>query len=158
MNGREATAVWIDARHAVLVRWPEAEGGPARIESNVPPHHRSSGPLNEKGGARHGGGGASGVRERHRLEHLRLFVDEVRAALPAGDLLLVGDGAVVDRLAAVIHAEDARLMRARRVAVEHRARLTDGQLVERLREFAGSPPRRQRPRPIPRLRPRHALP
>ncbi len=140
-----ATVVWIDARRATLLPWPPSTRATLRFESTVPPHHRSSGRLDEKGAGRHGGGGSKAVRERHRLEHLRAFLEQVHASLPPGDLLLVGDGTVVDRLAALVHAEDARLFRSRRVGMERADRPTDAQLVERLRDFAGTPPRRRRP-------------
>ncbi len=78
---------------------------------------------------------------------MRTFFDEVARALPADDdLLLVGDGEVVDHFADHVRAEDERHGHHRRIAVEKSGPLTDRQLLARLRAFAGSPARRTLPR------------
>ncbi len=74
---------------------------------------------------------------------MRTFFDEVLRVLPGeDDLLLVGDGEVVDHLADSVRALDARHGQPRRIVVEKSGPLTDRQLLARLRTFAGSPARR----------------
>jgi len=78
---------------------------------------------------------------------MRTFFDEVARALPADDdLLLVGDGEVVDHFADHVRAEDEHHAHHRRIAVEKMGQLTDRQLLARLRAFGGSPARRTLPR------------
>jgi hypothetical protein len=78
---------------------------------------------------------------------MRTFFDEVARTLPGDDdLLLVGDGEVVDHFADHVRAEDERHGRHRRIEVEKSGPLTDRQLLARLRTFAGSPARRTLPR------------
>src|SRR5205807_10550304 len=68
-------------------------------------------------------------------------------ALPADDdLLLVGDGEVVDHFADQVRAEDERHAHHRRAAVEKSGPLTGRPLLARLRAFAGSPAGRTLPR------------
>ncbi len=140
-----AVGVWIDARAATILRWNGQSASQARIESDVPAHHRPSGGAAERGMITHGAGGPRAAGERHRLEHVRAFLAQVRAALPVDDVLLVGDGTLVDRLAREIVNDDAHHHRARRVAVEHSNPLSEPQLLAKVRLFAGSPPRRGAP-------------
>ncbi len=142
---QSAAGVWIDARTATIVRWDGRAATHATIESDVPPHHRSSGRGAERGPIAHGAGGPRSAGECHRLEHVRAYLAAVRALLPADDLLLVGDGTLVDRLAREIANEDVRHQHSRRVVVQHSNPLSEPQLVARLRSFAGSPPRRVAP-------------
>ena len=126
MTSARATALWIDSSSATIVRWGGDESGPVRLESDVPSHHRSTGHLAAPGGERHGGTGPRSAGERHRLEHLRAFLALVRAALPDDDLLLMGDGIVVQR----------------RIELRRCGPLTVAQQRAALREFVGEPPRR----------------
>ncbi len=146
MTSARATAVWVDARSAIVVRWSAGVLESRHFESQVPTHHRSTMGVSAPGGERHGGTGPRSAGESHRLEHLRAFLAEVRAALPDDDLLLVGDGVVVERLAASVLEDDAVHGRSRRVELRRQARPTEPQLQAALVSFAGSPPRRQRPR------------
>lgn len=142
---RAATAVRIDAEEAIIWRWRDGAGTPAqRLVSDVPAHHKSTGHVAEPGGERHGGSGPRSAQEGHRLEHLRAFLVQVEAALPAeDDLLLIGDGTVVEHLAAHLNAADATHGRERRIELAHSGPVTDRQMVARLRVFAGDPaPRR----------------
>lgn len=138
------TLLWVNADEAVAWRWQEGhEQLLGRMESEVPTHHRSMGHVRRASGDRHGGSGPRSAQEGHRLEHLRAFLAEVRAALPPDDdLLLLGDGTVVDQLGARIREEDTHHRRTRTVEVHHAERMTDRQLIARLRGFAGDPPRR----------------
>jgi hypothetical protein len=137
MSG-STTGIWISATAATVLRWSPQGSLLHRIVSTVPGRHRSTGrPTTEA----HPGG------EGHRDEHMRTFFDEVARALPGeDDLLLVGDGEVVDHFAEYVRALDARHGQPRRIVVEKSGPLTDRQLLARLRTFAGSPARRTPPR------------
>jgi hypothetical protein len=138
MPGSRTTGVWISANSATVLRWSPQAWVHHRIVSTVPRRHRSTGrPPTEVH--------ASG--EGHRDEHMRAFFDEVARALADGDdLLLVGDGEVVDHFADHMRADDERHGHHRRIEVEKSGPLTDPQLVARVRAFAGSPARRTLPR------------
>jgi hypothetical protein len=138
------TLLWVNADEAVAWRWRDRHGELlARLESEVPTHHRSMGHVRMASGDRHGGSGPRSAQEGHRLEHLRAFLAEVQAVLPGDDdLLLLGDGTVVEQLAVRVRADDAHHRRTRTVEVHHAERMTDRKLIARLREFAADPPRR----------------
>jgi hypothetical protein len=138
MAGTHTTGVWISANSATVMRWNPPVSERHRIVSSVPGRHRSTGrPPTEV----HPAG------EGHRDEHMRTFFDEVARAVPGDDdLLLVGDGEVVDHFADHVRTEDAHHDLHRRITVEKSGPLTDRQLLARLRAFAGSPARRTLPR------------
>ena len=148
ISARAATAIWIDANGAVIERWSGGARGPAqRLVSEVPTHHKSTGHVGEPGGERHGGTGPRSAQEGHRQEHLRTFIAQVAAVLPAeDDLLLLGDGTVVEHLARHLAGLSISKPRTRRVELMHSGPLTEGQMVARLRSFAGDPAPRQIPR------------
>jgi hypothetical protein len=145
---RPATLVWIDAREAIVVRW---KNGPrvTRHELDTPPHEKSVGHVRHDPGVRHGGGLAQSKLETDRLEHLRQGIRQVTATLPADeDIVIIGPGTMRERLAAEMHEADRKRppgMPAREVRTEAAHRLTEAQLVERLRELVGEPPPRIRP-------------
>jgi hypothetical protein len=144
---RPATLVWIDAREAIVLRW---KNGPqvTRHELDTPPHEKSVGHIRLVPG-RHGGGKSQKALETHRLEHLRQGIAEVAATLPDDeDILIIGPGTVRERLAAEMHEADEKRpprVPAPEVRTEPARRLTEAQLVERLRELVGEPPPRIRP-------------
>ena len=144
MATSHVTAVWIDASSATILRVGPDATERRRIESTVPARHRSTGQVTERGGERHGGSGPRSARDGHRLDHLRAFLEEVQAALPDEDLLLLGDGVVVERLARSLRADDLTHGIHRRIEARRHAPLTEPQLLALLRIFAGSPPRRYR--------------
>lgn len=139
---RPATLVWIDAREAIVIRW---KNGPqvTRHEIETPPHEKSVGHVRHDPGVRHGGGLAQSKLETDRLEHLRRGIAEVAAALPDHeDILIIGPGTVRGRLAAEVHEADRKRAPQgpdREVRTEPARRLTEAQLVERLRELVGEP-------------------
>ena len=138
MSGRRTTGVWISADSATVVHWSPQVRMLRRIVAPLSGRRRSSGRAPTEP---HPAG------EGHRDEHMRTFFDAVACALAGGDdLLLVGDGEVVDHFAAYVRALDARLGPPRRIVVEKSGPLTDRQLLGRLRAFAGSPARRTPPR------------
>jgi hypothetical protein len=145
---RPAALVWIDARQAIVLRWQD---GPqvTKLDLNTPPHEKSVGHVRQDPGIRHGGGRAQARVETHRLEHLRKGLEQVVAAIPHDeDILVIGPGTVRDRLAAELTAEEGKRSPrtlAREIRTEAAPRLTEPQLVERLRELVGEPPRRIRP-------------
>ena len=132
------TGVWISATSATVIRWGAQGSLRHRIVSTVPGRHRSTGrPPTE----------AHPAGEGHRDEHMRTFFDEVaRAVTSEDDLLLVGDGEVVDHFAEYVRALDPRPGQPRRIVVQKSGPLTDRQLLARLRTFTGAPARRTLPR------------
>lgn len=150
-TSRAAVGVWIDARAAVIVRWDGRSAARSVVESTVPAHHRPCGGAAQRGATIHGAGGPRSAGESHRLEHIRAFLDEVHGSLPDhDDLLVLGDGPLVDRLGREVERADARRQTDRRLVVERSSPVSEAQLLARLRAFAGSPPRRHRPQPVPR--------
>ena len=142
---RPATLVWIDERLAVIARWRDGAARLERVESEVPNRHRSTGHVRHDPAVRHGGGGAPQTAgEPHRLEHLARFLDAVAARLPEDeDVVFLGPGTVRDHLRTRVLDADAEHRRTRAVTSQASARLTDRQLVARLRRLSGAePPRR----------------
>jgi hypothetical protein len=130
--------VWISAASATILRWgPEGVTIRERIDSLVPGRHRSTGrPPTED----HPAG------EGHRDEHMRSFFAQINAIVPMDDdLLLVGDGEVVEHFAHQTQDHDRSRSAARRVEVEKSGPMTEPQLLARIRAFAGSPARRTMP-------------
>jgi hypothetical protein len=78
---------------------------------------------------------------------MRTFLDQVAKALPVeDDLLLVGDGEVVEHFADHVRTDDDKHGRERRIQVEKSGPITERQLLDRIRTFAGSPAKRYLPR------------
>ena len=138
MTGPHATGVWISANSATVLRWSPDLTVRHRIDSTVPGRHRSTGrPPTEK----HPAG------EGNRDEHMRTFLVQVAQTLPVDDdLLLVGDGEVVEHFAEQVRTDDDSHGRKRRIEVEKGGPLTERQLLARIRTFAGSPAKRYLPR------------
>ena len=138
MTSPRTTGVWISANSATVLRWSPELTVRHRIDSKVPGRHRSTGrPPTEKHPASEG----------YRDEHMRTFFLQVTRALPIeDDLLLVGDGEVVDHFAEQVRADDDSHGRRRRIEVEKGGPLTERQLLARTRSFAGSPAKRTLPR------------
>jgi hypothetical protein len=138
MTGPGTTGVWISANSATVLRWSPELTVRHRIDSTVPGRHRSTGPPpTEKHPAAEG----------HRDEHMRTFFVEVAQALPVDDdLLLMGDGEVVEHFAEHVRADDHGHGRERRIEVQKGGPLTGRQLLARVRAFAGSPAKRYLPR------------
>jgi hypothetical protein len=138
MTSPSTTGVWISANSATMLRWSPERTVRHRIASTVPGRHRSTGrPPTEE----HPGG------EGHRDEHMRTFLDHVAHAVSVDDdLLLVGDGEVVEHFADHIRTDDANHGRERRIQVEKSGPITERQLLAGIRTFAGSPAKRYLPR------------
>jgi len=142
---RPSTLVWIDARGAVIVRWRGNRARVEREESIVPDHHRATGHVRHDPAVRHGGGGAPQTAdEPHRLEHLARFVDQVASRLPPDDdLVILGPGTVREHLERHVRETDERHGRSRGISCEASPRLTDRQLIARVRHTAGADPLRR---------------
>ena len=132
------TGVWISANSATVLRWSPEFTVRHRLDSTVPGRHRSTGrPPTE---------GPSGG-EGHRDEHLRTFLADVAKVLPVeDDLLLVGDGEVVEHFANHVRIDDDKHSRERRIQVDKSGPITERQLLARIRTFAGAPDKRYLPR------------
>ncbi len=142
---RTCVLVWIDAEEAILVRWDGDEADVSRLASDVPGRRRSTGHVRHDPRVRRGGGGTpQSAGEPRRLELLRRFVDSVADLLATNDdLLILGPGTVRKRLERAVGDADGRDRRERAVASEASPRLTEPQLVARLRtELGQEPPRR----------------
>ena len=138
MKTPQFTGVWMSAASATVVRWgPEGVSSRATIESQVPGRHRSTGrPPTED----HPAG------EGHRDEHMRAFFAQVTKSVPEGDdLLLVGDGEVVEHFARQTKIQDQGRNSARRMVVEKSGPMTEPQFLARIRTFAGLPAHRSVP-------------
>jgi hypothetical protein len=138
MTSPRTTGVWISANSATMLRWSPELTVRHRIDSTVPGRHRSTGrpPTAERQGG-----------EGHRDEHMRIFLDQIAHALPVDDdLLLVGDGGVVEQFADHVRTDDQNHRRKRRIEVEKSGLVTERQLLARIRTFAGSPAKRYLPR------------
>ena len=111
---RACTLVWIDAREAVIVRWHDDRAHLERLDSDVPAHHRATGNV------------------RHD------------PAVPRDDdLLILGPGTVRERLERLVRDMDEHHQRTRAISGEASSRLTDRQLIARLRHVVGADPRRR---------------
>ncbi len=132
------TGVWISASSATVLQWgPNGVANREQIDSLVEGRHRSTG---RPPTANHPAG------EGHRDESMRVFFSRVLAAISADDdVLLVGDGEVVEHFADEVRAGDRSRGLARRVAIEKSGPMTERQLLARVREFAGSPAPRTLP-------------
>jgi hypothetical protein len=137
-TAQRATGVWMSASSATVLKWgPDGLVSRELIDSLVPGRHRSTGrPPTED----HPSG------EGHRDERMRVFFGQVSAAIPIDhDVLLVGDGEVVEHFADQIRSHDNDRGIVRRIELEKSGPITDRQLIARTREFAGSPARRTLP-------------
>lgn len=142
--GRDCTLVWIDAREAIVTQWHAGEVRLERMQSDVPAHHRATGHVHYDPGIGHGGVAPKGAGEAQRLEHLGRFIDQVATRIPpTEDLVILGPGTVRDRLAHRIRESDAHASHTRVVTCHPAARLTDRQLIARLRHVAGADRRRR---------------
>lgn len=125
--------VWIDAREAIVVRWQDGTPRVERIDSEVPVHHRATG---------HGRQQTAG--EPHRLEHLSRFVEQVASRLAAEDeLVILGPGTVREHLQRHVREIDEGHHQSRSISCEASPKLTDRQLIARLRHIVGADPRRR---------------
>ena len=134
MATQRTTGVWISAASATVLRWgPEGVTVREQFDSLVPGRHRSTGrPPTEDHPASEG----------HRDEHMRAFFARVSGTVPFDDdLLLVGDGEVVDHFAQQIRVRDVD----RRIEIDKSGPMTEPQLLARIRAFAGSSARRTFP-------------
>ena len=131
---RASTLVWIDAREAVIIRMQGDRARIERVESEVPAHHRATGHVRHDPAIRHGGGGPQSAGEPHRIEHLNRFVGDIANRLAADDdLLVLGPGTVHERLARHLSERDGHHGRHRVIDCQASPRLTDRQLISRLR-------------------------
>ncbi len=141
---RASTLVWIDAREAVIVRMQGDRAYVERVESEVPAHHRATGHVRHDPAVRHGGGGSpQSAGEPHRIEHLNRFVGDIANRLADDDLLVLGPGTVHERLARHLSEGDGHHGLHRVIDCEASPRLTDRQLIARLRRLSGGEPRKR---------------
>jgi hypothetical protein len=129
------TGVWIDATSAVVVRWSP--------RATVRHHLYATLPVRRRVGAR-----LLAPEPGDAQQHRRAFFTQAMHVLPPeDDLFLSGEAAIVDAFASMIRANDATAGRSRRVEVQSGGPLSERQLINRIRAFAGAPLRSRRPRP-----------
>lgn len=131
------TLVWIDSEEAIIVRW-EDRATVERVRSGIEGRALPAGHHDARSR-----GGTDAI-EQARRERLRRFLDEVATHLPArDDVAVVGPGIVRERLERAIRADDRRHGRERHVRSTPAERLTENELVARVRELGGEEPRRR---------------
>jgi hypothetical protein len=130
------TLVWIDSEEAIIVRWAD-RATVERVRSEVGAHGRREGHGPVSAAGHHGDGGADAA-ERARRDDLRLFVEDIAGRLPVGDdVMVVGPGILRGQLERLIRAEDRHHGRRRLVHSAAADRLTEQELVARVRALAG---------------------
>jgi hypothetical protein len=135
------TLVWIDSEEAIIVRWAD-RAAVERVRSDVPGRHRPDGHT-PMGDAMRVDGGAMDTHERARRDALRRFVDDVACRVPdSDDVMVVGPGVLRGRLERTIRTDDRRHGRTRLVHSAAAERLTEQELVARVRALAGDRPQR----------------
>jgi hypothetical protein len=119
--------VWIDHKKAVVVS-ASASGVTAKtLESEVGPHTRYSGPLD--------GGGEKKYEDRHG-EHLDRYYDEVITQLGQPEALLIfGPGEA--KLQLKERLSRSKALSARIVGIEASDKLTDPQIIAKVKEHYG---------------------
>jgi hypothetical protein len=128
--------IWIDHAEAILVRFgPDGEAGIRRIESGVAGRAKSTGGMSGFSGQI---GGASHKKpERRRLNQLSRFYEEVVATVEdADEIAIIGPGKAKKNFETKLRELNAD---AEVVAVLPADRLTDGQVVARLRKILRVP-------------------
>lgn len=140
-----AALVWIDARDATVVRWHGPGAAVQRLLSEVPAHHHATGNVRQAApGCPGGGAQPRAAGEQHRVEHLTRFIAEVVERIPPDDdVLILGAGTVREQLTRRLVESDRHHGRSRSVRGEASGRLTERQLVARVRILAGVEPRRR---------------
>jgi stalled ribosome rescue protein Dom34 len=121
--------LWVDHRKAVVVTVSEQGETIRRLESGVAKHVRYSGGSGTAG-SREGKG--EDTRERHHAGELAKYYDDILACVrDAQEILILGPGEAKTELKS--HLERAGLG-ARIVGVEASDKLTEPQIVARVRE------------------------
>jgi hypothetical protein len=122
------TLVWVDREEAIIVRWADralleriaAERPDADDASTVTP------------------GGLAHAAPRGEREGIRGFAAAIAARVPPGDdVTVVGPGILRGSLERILRAEDRRLGRRRLVHATASDRLSEPELVARVRARAG---------------------
>jgi hypothetical protein len=135
------TLVWIDSEEAIIVRWAD-RAAVERVRSEIPGRHRAD-DGDALGEEMRVDGGALDAHERARRDAITRFVDEVACRVPeTDDVMVVGPGILRGRLERAIRADDRHHRRSRLVHSAAAERLTEQELVARVRALAGDAPQR----------------
>ena len=133
MSGK--AGVWIDHRQALIVKVSAAGEDSTRILSSVEKHGERGGDSPMKGHYEAHQVPADDSRQRAMTGELNHYYDRVIAALHDCDaLLLIGPGEAKGELHKRL---DKKHLDSRVAAVEPADKLTDPQVVERVREYFG---------------------
>lgn len=127
------SGVWIDHRQAVIVNLSGSESTVTRIESDVEKHVRSSSGSRQAGSGESHHGTPEDVIDRKFDNHLKGFYDEVAASLKdKAAILVMGPGEARIEFQNQVKSKD---LLAKIVATEKCDKMTDPQIVARVREF-----------------------
>jgi hypothetical protein len=136
--GSGTAVVWIDSRHAHILRW-RGRVVTEEIASDVPAHVHGTVHVRHDPLTRHGGSGSGQDQaEDRRNEHIRAFLARVADRLAGVELLeIIGTGGIGARLARLLRGRRGTAAAEPMVVVERSNPLTDRQLAARLRALLG---------------------
>lgn len=125
--------LWIDHRKAVLVFLSDSGEELKQIESNVEKHVRATGGSRTSTAYGPQDVAAGDVQERRLMQHLNAYYHEVIKLLRDADsILLLGPGEAKIEFQKQIKSKE---LRQRVVGVETADKLTDRQLIAKVREY-----------------------
>ncbi len=138
------SVVWVDGTSAAVARWV----GYAVVDhviDDVPSRHRSTGHVRHDPAVRHGGGGVLAEQlDRDRVRHRQAHLRRVAALVPdTGPVLLIGPGSTRLELERALATADHRFQRERSIRSEAAGRMSDRELIARLRACVGTSPARR---------------
>lgn len=127
------SGVWIDHRHAVIVSLSGSESTVTRIESGAEKHVRSSSGSRQAGSGESHHGTPEDVIDQKFDNHLKSYYEEVAESLKDNEAVLVmGPGEARTEFQKQIKSKE---LLAKIVATEKCDKMTDPQIVARVREF-----------------------
>ena len=141
------TGVWIDHREAIVVSLNEKGESLNRIVSNAEGHHRLSGGARSRTLY-----GPQDVASEDRIEHRRMqqlhrFYEKVKEAICRADAIFIfGPGEAKWEFRKELKEHKALFSRI--VGIEPAEKMTDKQVVAKVRAFFGGPPGEWGPREL----------
>ena len=134
------SGVWIDHRQAVIVSVSGTEPIVTRIESGAEKHVRSSSGSRQAGSGESHPGTPEDVIDRKFDNHLKAYYEEVAGSLKDAEAILVmGPGEARTEFQKQIKSTE---LLAKIVGSEKCDKMTDPQIVARVREFFASAAKR----------------
>ncbi|HOX26027.1 MAG TPA: hypothetical protein PLL30_09310 [Candidatus Krumholzibacteria bacterium] len=138
---RQKIGLWLDRKRAVLVTVRDQTFSSETIELEVPPPAHSGGGLRAAPGQSAHGVGPDDRQDARLSHYLDRFYDAIIARLgDAEQIHILGPGQAKHELKRKIASHKA--LASRPLSLENADRLTDPQIVARVREVFGVPARR----------------